>query len=76
MTVVAETRPPPRTMLIHFRARLELGKSSPGLFVVSQGAPLGQLVSAIVLAWSASELSEWRDQVHHLPSLNRHLFTR
>jgi Domain of unknown function (DUF5615) len=65
-----------RTMLAYFRDRLEAGKSSPGLWVVSQGASLGPVVSAIVLAWSASEPSEWRDQVHHLPSLTRHVFTR
>jgi hypothetical protein len=65
-----------RTMLAHFRARLEAGKSSPGLFIVSQGAPLEPVVSAIVLVWSASEMSEWRDQVHHLPSLKRHFFNR
>jgi hypothetical protein len=65
-----------RTMLAHFRMRLEAGRPSPGLFVVSQGAPLGPVVSAIVLAWAASELWEWRDQVHHLPSLTRHVFNR
>ena len=65
-----------RTMLAYFRVRLEAGKSSPGLWVVSQGAPLGPVVSAIVLAWSASEPSDWRDQVHYLPSLTRHVFTR
>jgi len=65
-----------RTMLAHFRARLELEKSSPGLFVVSQGAPLQPVVNAIVLIWAASEPSEWRDQVHHLPSLTRHVFSR
>ena len=65
-----------RTMLAHFRARLEAGKSSPGLWVVSQGVLLGPVVSAIVLAWSASDASEWRDQVHYLPSLTRHVFTR
>ncbi len=65
-----------RTMLAYFRARLEAGRLSPGLFVVSQGASLGPVVSAIVLAWSASEPSEWRNQVHHLLSLTRHIFTR
>lgn len=65
-----------RTMLAHFRARLEAGNPSPGLFVVSQGASLGPVVSAIVLVWSASEPSEWRDQVHHLPTLTRHVFAR
>jgi hypothetical protein len=64
-----------RTLLAHFRARLEAGKSSSGLFVASQGVPLQAVVNAIVLTWSASELSEWRDQVHHLPSLSRHVFS-
>jgi len=64
-----------RTMLAHFHARLEAGKSSAGLFVVLQGAGIGSVVDAIVLAWSVSEPSEWRDQVHHLPSLARHAFT-
>lgn len=39
-----------RTVLAHFRARLKAGKSSPGLLVVSQGVPIGPVVSAIVLA--------------------------
>jgi len=65
-----------RTMLTHFRARLEAEKSSPGLFLVSQGAPLQEVVHAIVLTWAASEPSDWRDQVHHLPSLARHVFNR
>jgi hypothetical protein len=65
-----------RTMLAHFRARLEAGKSSPGLFVVSQGAPLLPVVNAIVLVWAASDPSDWHDQVHHLPSLSRHVFSR
>jgi hypothetical protein len=64
-----------RTMLAHFRARPEARKPSAGLFVVSQGAAIGLVVNAIVLAWPASEPSEWRDQVHHLPSLTRHVFT-
>ena len=65
-----------RTMLAHFRARLKTGKSSPGLFVVSQGVSLQAVVNSIVLVWAASEPLEWRDQVHHLPSLARHVFSR
>jgi hypothetical protein len=65
-----------RTMLAHFRTRLEAKKSSPGLFIVSQGAPLQPVVDSIVLTWAASEPSEWCDQVHHLPSLARHVFSR
>ena len=65
-----------RTMLAHFRRWLESGKSSPGLLVVAQSALLGPVVSAIILIWSASSPSDWRDQVHHLPLLTRHVFSR
>jgi Domain of unknown function (DUF5615) len=65
-----------QTMLAHFRARLAVGKSSPGLLVVSQGAPLGPVIDAILLIWAASDPSDWRDQAHHLPSLSRHVFPR
>jgi hypothetical protein len=65
-----------RTMSEHFRSRLEEGKSSPGLFLVSQFAPLGPVVEALVMVWAASEAAEWRDQLFHLPSLSRHLFPR
>jgi hypothetical protein len=67
-----------RTMLNHFRSHLTAGKSSPGLLVVSQGAPIGDVVEALVVLWSApdpvSDRAEWRNQVHHLPSLSRHVF--
>ncbi len=65
-----------RTMIAHIRARMELEKSSPGLFVVSQGVPVLQVADAIVLVWAVSEPSDWRDQVHYLPDLSRHLFSR
>jgi hypothetical protein len=65
-----------RTMLYHFRNRLEDGKSSPGVFLVSQFAPLGSVVEALVMVWAASDSTEWHDQVRHLPSLSRHVFPR
>jgi hypothetical protein len=65
-----------RTMIEYFRRRLEGGKSSPGVFLVSQFAPLGPVVEALVMVWAASEAAEWRDQVHHVPSLTRHVFPR
>jgi hypothetical protein len=65
-----------QTMLEQFRRRLEDGKSSPGVFLVSQFAPLGPVVEALVMVWAASEAVEWRNQVHHLPSLSRHVFPR
>ena len=47
-----------RTMLEHFRSRLEEGKSSPGVFLVSQSAPLGPVVEALVMVWASSDSAE------------------
>jgi hypothetical protein len=63
-----------RTMLNHFRNRLSTGKSSPGLLVVSQTAPVGPVVDAIIVLWSVSGPADLRDQVYHLPLLIRHRF--
>ena len=65
-----------RTMLNHFRSRLADGKSSPGLLVVSQNAPIALVVESIVVLWSVSDPAELRDQARHLPSLMRHVFPR
>jgi hypothetical protein len=65
-----------QTMVEHFRRRLEIGNSSPGLLLVAQSAALGPVVEAIILAWAVSDEAEWRDQIHHLPSLARHVFSR
>lgn len=64
------------TMLDHFRQRLRAGKSSPGLLLVSQDAPIGPVANAIILIWAASDASDWRDRVHHLPSLSLQVFPR
>ena len=63
-------------MLDHFRARLAAGKSSLGVLIVSQGAPIGMVAEAIVYLWSLSDTLELRNQAHYLPSFSRHLFTR
>ena len=55
-------------MLNHFRKRLAPGKSSPGLLVISQSAPIGP-VEAIIVLWTVSDPAELRDSAHHLPSL-------
>jgi hypothetical protein len=65
-----------RTMLNHFRDRLAVWKSSPGLLVVSQNAPIGPVVESLVVLWSVSDPAELRDQAYHLPSLMRHVFPR
>jgi hypothetical protein len=65
-----------RTMPGHFRDRIDAGKSSPGVFIVSQFAPIGPVVEAVVMVWAASEAAEWRDQGFHLPSMSNHVFSR
>lgn len=65
-----------RTMVDHFRQRLIASKPSPGLLVVSQGAPVGAVVEALIILWAAADPADLRNQVHHLPSLIRHMFPR
>jgi hypothetical protein len=65
-----------RTMLNHFRNHLAAGKPSPGLLIVSQGAPIGSVAEAIVLLWAVVDAAELRDQAFHLPSLIQHVFPR
>ena len=48
-------------------ARLAVGDSFPGLFMVQQTLPIGPVIEGIVLIWSASELEAWKDQVVYLP---------
>lgn len=61
-----------RTIPLHFRKRLDEGKSSPGVFLVSQFESVGPVVEAILMVWSASQEMEWRNQIFHLPSLTHH----
>lgn len=65
-----------RTMINHFRNRLAAGKSSPGLLIVSQNAPVGTVAESIVVLWLVSEPADLRNQAYHLPSLIRHVFRR
>lgn len=44
-----------RTLLKHFRNHLAAGKTSSGLLVVSQGAPVGVVAEAIVILWAAAK---------------------
>ena len=56
-----------QTMPHHFGAFLMSGRSSPGLFVVSQHAPIGEVIEALVLIWAASAPEEWRDRIVNIP---------
>lgn len=65
-----------RTMPNHFRDRLNSGKSSPGVFIVSQFEPMAAVVETLVMVWAASEPADWNNQIRHLPSLSPHSFNR
>ena len=56
-----------RTMTRYFRERLLVGKSNPGLFIVPQRSPIGEVIESLLLIWTASKASEWRDSIMYLP---------
>ena len=62
------------TMPVHFVRFLNEGKRSPGVFLVPQDAVIRDVIDAILLVWSASSPADWATQIHHLPSLARHIF--
>ncbi len=64
------------TMPVHFVRFLSEGRQSPGLLLVSQNAAVRDVIDAVVLIWSTSSPADWANQIHHLPSLGRHLFHR
>ena len=65
-----------RTMLNHFRRRIADGRSSPGVLLIPQHAPISGVVEAMITLWSVAHPDDLRDQVYHLPSLFRHVFFR
>jgi hypothetical protein len=64
------------TIPVHFARMIGEGMSSPGVFLASQDAPVGDVINALILIWSASLAVDWEDQITHLPSLARHLFPK
>jgi len=64
------------TMIRHFRERLAVGKSGPGLLIVSQGAFDRRCCRGACLVWTLSNPADLRDQAYYLPSLSRHSLTR
>ena len=60
----------------HFRDRIDAGKSSSGVFIVSKFEPIGPVVEVLMMVWAASDTEEWHNQIRYLPSLPPHLFGR
>jgi hypothetical protein len=55
------------TMPRHFGEFLMRGRSSPGVFLVSQHAPIGDVIDELVLVWAASDADEWKDPIVDIP---------
>jgi hypothetical protein len=45
----------------HFAEFLMSGRTCPGVFLVSQHAPIGKVIDALVLIWAASDPEEWKN---------------
>lgn len=55
------------TMTTHAINRIEASQPMPGLFAVSQLAPIGQVIDDLVLIAECSTGPEWDSQIHYLP---------
>ena len=41
--------------------------STPGVFLVSQAALIGEVIEELVLIWSCSEPDEWENRIVDIP---------
>ncbi len=51
----------------HFGAFLMSGGKSAGVFLMSQHAPIGEVIDALVLIWAASDAGEWKNRIVNIP---------
>ena len=51
----------------HFGDFLQARGSSPGLILVPQHMPIGEVIEELLLIWGASGTEEWRDRWQALP---------
>src|SRR5258708_12113921 len=56
-----------RTMPAHFATFLAAANTSPELFLVSKGLPIGLASDSLVLIWNAPSDSPSLNQLHYLP---------
>lgn len=42
-------------------------ESSPGVFLVSQYAAIGEVIDELVLIWAASDAEEWENRILNIP---------
>jgi len=55
------------TMPRHFGEFLMRRRSSPGVFLVSQHAPIGEVIDELILIWAASNAEEWKNRIVKVP---------
>jgi hypothetical protein len=51
------------TMPAHFRAFRNAGRQSPGVFLIPQSLDVGNAIDELLLAWVASDASEWENRL-------------
>jgi hypothetical protein len=56
-----------QTMPQHFGSFLMSGRSSPGVFLVSQQVPIGEVIDSLTLIWAASDIAEWKNRIVNIP---------
>lgn len=56
-----------RTMPDFAYARVREGKLLPGVFVVDDQAPAGQVINDLLIILGASDVNEWENRVIYLP---------
>lgn len=58
-----------KTMPHHLGRFLQTGRSSPGVLLVPQYVPVGDVIDELVLIWAASEAEEWKNRILRIPLL-------
>ena len=51
----------------HFGEFLMRRESSPGVFLVSQYAPIGEVIDELVLIWAASDADDCENRILRIP---------
>lgn len=56
-----------QTMPWHFADFIQAGNSSPGVLLVPQRLPMGEVIEELLLIWAASDADEWQDRILRIP---------
>jgi hypothetical protein len=56
-----------QTMPEHFGDFLGAYGSSPGVFLVAQYLPVGEVIDELVLIWTATAAEDWKDRILRIP---------